>query len=257
MIIDEKHVKIHGCFVVWDGITRPDTGPDNKPKYSLKVVVNPNSPDLAEFQQLANASLQQSKFKGVLPQGGRMPVGQAMPTEFNGMFNGWAVLNCNSQRLPDVYDENGQRLDPLQYGQLLYGGQQVDTLVHCYEYDKAGNRGIATGLDAFAIIVSANAPRQNFGGAGIDTSAAFGGAPAQQPAQQVPAQQVPAQGQQPYQQPAQGQQPYQQPAQQAPAGNVAGNAGQGQPGTQASAAGATTSPSSQQPQQAHNFLPPQ
>ena len=109
-----------------------------------------------------------------------MPVGQAMPTEFNGMYNGWAVLNCNTNRVPDVYDENGQRLDPMQYAASIYGGQQVDVLLHCYEYDKAGNRGVATGLDAFAIIASANAPRQSFGGDGIDTTGAFGGGQPQQ-----------------------------------------------------------------------------
>ena len=43
---DEKHVKICGCYVVWDGITRPDTGPDNKPKYSLKVVADPVDPSV-------------------------------------------------------------------------------------------------------------------------------------------------------------------------------------------------------------------
>jgi hypothetical protein len=172
---DEKHVKINGCFIVWDGITRPDTGPDNKPKYSLKVVVPPNSPDMQLYGQLSNQALQESKWKGVLPSGARMPIGTARPDEFNGMFNGFAVLNCNSQRLPDVYDEAGQRLEPMQYSQLLYGGQQVDVLVHCYEYDKAGNKGIATGLDGFSIIVSANAQRQQFGNAGIDTSGAFNG----------------------------------------------------------------------------------
>jgi hypothetical protein len=171
---DEKHIKLCGCFVVWDGITRPDKNPDGSPKYSLKVVV-PVGQDLQLYSDLANRALQESKWKGTLPAGARMPVGQAQAHEFNGMYNGWAVLNCNSQRLPDVYDEAGQPLDPMQYGQLLYGGQQVDVLVHCYEYDKAGNKGIATGLDGFAIIVSANAQRQQFGNAGIDTSGAFGG----------------------------------------------------------------------------------
>ena len=172
---DDKHVKITGCTIVWDGITRPDTGPDGKPKFSLKVVVPPQSQDLPLMNNLANLALQESKFQGVLPQGARMPIGTARQDEFNGMFPGWAVLNCNSNRLPDVYDANGQRLDPMQYGPQIYGGQQVDVLVHCYEYDKAGNRGIATGLDGFECIVAANAQRQNFGGAGIDTSGAFGG----------------------------------------------------------------------------------
>ena len=181
MIFDAEHVKIHGCFIVWDGITQPDVA-QGKNKYSLKVVVPPSSPDLNDMNNLANQTLQSSPFKGVLPNGAGMPISVADQSAFDGLYNGHIVLNCNTQRLPTVYDENGAVLDPMQYGPLIYGGQQVDVLVHCYHYDKAGNKGIATGLDAFSIIVSANAQRQNFGGKGIDTSGAFsgGGQPQQQ-----------------------------------------------------------------------------
>ena len=228
-IFDAEHVKIHGAVVVWDGITQPDVGQDGKPKFSLKVVVPPHSPDLQDIVNLANTTLQTSPFKGILPQGALIPgMAIAGPQEFDGLFNGWSVFNCNTQRLPTVYDELGKVMDPMQYGPLIFGGQQVDVLIHCYHYDKAGNKGIATGLDAFSIIVSANAQRQNFGGSGIDTSSAFGpgGGGGGQPAQQQGGYQQPAQqGQQVqqggYQQPAQnGQQPaqqqggYQQPAQQ-------------------------------------------
>jgi hypothetical protein len=236
-LFDEKHVKICGCYVVWDGITRPDKNPDGSPKYSLKVVVDPNNPDIGLYHQLSARALQESKWQGVLPAGARMPVGQARADEFNGLFNGWAVLNCNSQRIPDIRDEQtGALLDPMQYGPLLYGGQKVDVLVHCYEYDKAGNKGIATGIDAFSIIVSANAPRQQFGNAGIDTSGAFSGG-AGQPMQQQPMQQQPMQQQPMQQQPMQQQPMQQQPVRYDP------NTGQPIP--------------SGQPQQAHNFLPNQ
>ncbi len=236
---DEKHIKICNCFVVWDGVTRPDQGPSGKPKYSLKVVVDPSSPDMALFGQLGIATLQESQWKGQLPAGGRMPIGQATASEFNGMFPGWAVLNCNSQRLPDVYDENGQLLDGMQYGNLLYGGQQVDVLVHCYAYDKAGNKGIATGLDGFSIITSANAQRQNFGSAGVDTSGAFGGG---NPGYQNNNNQNGGGGG--------GNPGYQNNNNQ----NGGGGGGGGNPQT----SGQTASPSDQrQPQQAHDFLPQQ
>lgn len=172
---DKDHVMIQGATVVWDGITRPDQAPDGSPKYSLKIVVPPQCTDLPDFNTLANQKLQESEFKGTLPAGGRMPVGTAGANEFNGMFTGWTVLNCNSRRVPDVYDENGQQLQPMQYGPLLYGGQRVNVLVHCYAYNNAGNRGIACGLDGFSIITSAQAPRQDFGGSSVDTAAAFGG----------------------------------------------------------------------------------
>jgi len=174
-MFDEKHVKIEGCFIVWDGVTRPDQNPDGSPKYSLKVVVDPNSPDLALFNQVCVNALNESEFKGQLPAGGRMAIGQAQAHEYNGLFPGFGVLNCNTNRVPDVFDENGNRLEPMQYGPLLYGGQRVDVVVHAYAYNKAGNKGIATGLDGFGVIVSAQAPQQSFGGGGVDVSAAFGG----------------------------------------------------------------------------------
>lgn len=187
MFFDRDHVMINGATVVWDGITRPDQAPDGSPKYSLKVVVPPQCTDLPDFSTLANQKLQESEFKGTLPAGGRMPIGTAGANEFNGMFTGWTVLNCNSRRVPDVYDENGKLLQPMQYGPLLYGGQRVNVLVHCYAYNNMGNKGVACGLDGFAIVASAQAPRQDFGGSSVDTAAAFGGgAPAQGQAAAAP-----------------------------------------------------------------------
>ncbi len=211
-------LKICGAIVVWDAITRPEINDSGKQKWALKVVVNPNDPDLQLLNNLANECLQESPFKGVLPQGGRMPIGTAGPAEFNGLFPGWAVLNPGTYRTPMVYDENGQVLDPMAYGNMLYSGQQVDIVVHCYHYDNKA-KGVACGLDGFAIIASANATRQNFGGGGIDAAGAFAGGPAQQQAapqqqyQQQPAQQQAAPQQQYPQQPQQ-QQPGGQPQQQ-------------------------------------------
>jgi hypothetical protein len=185
-MFDEKHLKICGCTVVWDAITSPDTNDSGKQKWGLKVVVAPGNPDLALAQQLANGALQTSKWKGVLPNGGNMPLGTATAAEFNGMFNGYAVFSAGTYRgIPEVFDENGGPIDPMQLSNLLYPGQQVDVLVHTYEYDNK-SKGIAFGLSGFAIIASANAPRQNFGGASVNAAAAFGGgsaAPAQQPQQ--------------------------------------------------------------------------
>lgn len=194
---DQSHVKISGCTIVWDGITRPDKNQDGTPKYTLKLVVDPNNPDLAEFHQLAQETLQQSQFKGVLPAGGRMPIGVAEATEFNGMFPGHCVISAKTKFMPDVYDENGQPLDPMQYGGMLYPGQRVDVLLHCYEYNAAGNRGISAGLDAFAIIASAQAPKLDIGGGRMDTSGAFGGGGQQQPYGPPPGQQQPPYGQPP------------------------------------------------------------
>jgi hypothetical protein len=184
LVIDDKHVKIVGCTVVWDSITRPEVNDGGNTRWGVKVVVNPASPDIALLKQLADRELAESEFRGVLPNGGLMPIGTAGPQEFNGLFNGYAVLNCTTFRAPEVFDENGQRLDPMQYGSLLYSGQKVDVVVHCNAYNNK-SKGVAARLDGLAIIASAQAPRIDVGGGGVDVSQAFGGgapAPVSQPA---------------------------------------------------------------------------
>ena len=177
---DENHVRLDGGIVVWDGVTQPETQQQGanagKPKWTLKVVFPPQCPDLPLYDQLAQKRLRESKFKGNLPAGGRMPIGQVQQGEFNDLFPGWLVISFKTTlRAPDVYDENGQLLDPMQYGNMIYNGQKVNVLAHCYDYDNAGNKGISAGLDGIQIIASANAQRLNIGGGGVDTASAFGG----------------------------------------------------------------------------------
>ena len=233
---DENHVKICGGTVVWDGITRPEVlaqgAKAGQPKWNIKCLFNPQNPDLVLFDALVQRKLLESKWRGQLPPGGRLPGSVVQPHEYNGQFTGWIAISFKTTlRVPDVYDETATLLDPMQYGQMIYGGQQVDILAHCYEYDAAGNKGIAAGIDAFSILISANAPRQDFGGGGVDTAGAFGGQPPQgQPPAGYPPQGQPPQGQPPAGYPPQGQPPV-----------------QGQPPAQDPG----------YPAQAHNFLPGQ
>ena len=266
----DKHVKLDNGIVVWDGITRPETIAQGdhagKLKWSLKVIFPPTCPDLQLFNNIVQQELQHGLFKGSLPTGGQLPIKQATPQEYNGQYNGWFAINFNSMRNPQVVDENGATLDPMQYGQLIYAGQQVSVVAHVYSYDTKGNKGVAAGLDGFGIITSANAPRQNFGGSGVDISQAFGGQ------QQTPQAQNGFQGQlataqnytsQPPPTQPQGGQPMQNPLQQAPQDSTAqfqGATGQ-QNQAQFIASGTTTYPSSppqqQFGQQQQQFLPQQ
>lgn len=225
-IFDDKHVKLCGGILVWDGVTQPEQVTQGqqagKLKYSLKAVFEPHNPDIALFEQLSQKALMESKWRGQLPAGGRMPIGFVQPGEFNDMFPGYRVISFKTTlKQPDVYDENGGIIDPMRFSAVIYGGQKVDVLAHCYEYDAAGNKGISAGLDAFAVIESAQMPRQQFGN-GINTASAFG----QGAAQTAGAPSNP---------------------------NLSGQSGY--------ANGATAYPSSQAapqygaPQQAHNFLP--
>ena len=181
----ETSVVIHDCTIVWDGLNRPEQDNQGAPKYVLKVVINPSNPDLAEFNQIAQEALQTSKFNGVLPQGGRMPVGTAGPAEFGGMFPGFGVISAKTKFMPAVHAEDNSILDPMQWAAQIYPGQKVNVLVDCYEYDAMGNKGIGCGLQGVQLLTSQNAQRLALGGGGADTTAAFGG-PQAQPAQPGP-----------------------------------------------------------------------
>lgn len=173
---DETHVIIKDCIVVYDGMNRPeDPNSNGNTKRSLKVVIHPNNPDIQVLQQLADNELMQSEFKGNLPRGGFMPINYVQPNEFEGMYTGYAVVNCSTFKMPDVYDENVQQLnDPMQYLPMTYSGQNVDVMLHCSAYNNV-SKGVASRMDGYLINMSKNAQRQSFGGGGVDTAAGFGG----------------------------------------------------------------------------------
>ena len=233
--IDDNHVLVNDAIIVWDGMTSPDQGENGKVMRNLKVVVPAHSPDVPLINALAEKGLRESKWRGTLPHGGNMPVSPVAPNQYNGVFPNHIQFSAKTGYIPDVWDEYGNQLEAMQYGPMIYQGQRVNILISAYEYDNK-QKGIGFGLDAFAILASLQAPRQHFGGQGIDSSKVFGQG-AQQPQQgyQQPMQQQP-QYQQPVQQP---QQAYQQPAQ----GHMQGSPMQPQQGYQ--------QPMQQQPQQGY------
>ena len=177
--LDATHVQVNDCIVVWDAITRPEVNDGGNTRWGLKVVIHPNNPDLALIQQLANSELQNSEFKGVLPNGGIMPIGTAAATEFNGLFTGYAVVSASTFKMPNVHEEGGAIMQPMQYGNLLYSGQSVNIIVNASAYNNK-SKGVALRLDGFQINASRNAERLAFGGGGYDTSQAFGAGGGQQ-----------------------------------------------------------------------------
>jgi len=182
-LFDENHGMINEGIICWDGITQPETVKNDDgtsyTKWTIKCIYAPNNPDIAMANELAQKCLRESKWKGYLPNGGNLPVNTLTPAEYDGRFTGHYVINFTTYRQPDVYDENGALLDPMQYGRLIYSGQLVNVLFSCKSYDNK-SKGIKAQLAGFSILASRNAPRQEFGGGGIDTSKAFGSAPAQQ-----------------------------------------------------------------------------
>jgi hypothetical protein len=182
LLEDNIHVKICGGLVAYDGISQPST-PDNGEGlcWEIKMMFPPNTPDLDVLYQAAQAELAAGELKGVLPPGGCLPINPVDPTKAGfEQFAGWYQVNFKTWRQPQIVDENGARLDPMQYVAMLYNGQRVDIVGHCKTYNNK-QKGVACRLDGLAIIASANAPRLDGlgGGSSYDVGAAFGGAPQQ------------------------------------------------------------------------------
>jgi len=201
---------INNCRVVYDGISSPEMvkGKDgNFQKFKLKVVTEPNNPDVQLLEQLGKKALHQSAvFNGTLPPGAYWLTKQVPPGKYNDLFPGFVSINAITYRMPQVIDENIQPIAPMMIGQLLYQGQIVNLAVKAKEYNEV-SQGIKAELHIIQVVTSANAPQLSLGG--VDAASVFGGQQPQQPAYGQQPQQ-PAYGQQP-QQPAYGQQP-QQPA---------------------------------------------
>jgi hypothetical protein len=170
----DNHVVTGPCIIVWDAITRPNVNvQSNTQSWALKVVCPANTPDFRDVQELADKELMQGMWRGKLPVGGRVPVGDARPGEFLDMFPGQKVLNPKTtQGAPKVYDAAGNILSPMVYGPQLYQGAVVELMIHAFSYDNI-NKGVGFGLDAIRI-VDATTPRLNLGGSGVDTDAVFG-----------------------------------------------------------------------------------
>lgn len=198
-------VLVEGAIIVWgQSLTQPDEMEGGGNKWSVKVVIEPNNPAIADLQQFEQQALQNSEFKGVLPNGGRMALGQAGPQEFNGMFPGYGVINPSTYQVPQIYGEDGQNItNPMQLAQLVYTGQRVDVIVTCKAYNQK-SKGIKTQLEGVRILASQQAQPIQLGGGGFNAANAFGNGGGQQQQggfqQQQPQQQQQQGGFQPQQQ---------------------------------------------------------
>lgn len=172
--IDEKRVLAKGAVIVWEGITRPDTTPQGDIKHNLKVALRPGSPEIAELQALATAALvANSEMQGTLPPGGNWPLivleagEKTDPTTV-----GFTAFNAKTGLgAPQVFDVNGQLLNAMQYGSMLYAGAIVDILVSAYSFTNK-SKGVAFSLDGVRI-VDATTPKLSIA-AGFDASSIFG-----------------------------------------------------------------------------------
>jgi hypothetical protein len=179
------------AVIIWDGVTQPEMKDDKQKggtfaQYSLKVAVSNTAPEIAELDQIARAALTaDSTFRGQLPPGGNWPLVAIDPNQYEGRLPAHTAFNCKSRRVPQVFDANGQELNPMVYGPMLYPGAVVQVLVNAYTFNNV-SKGVTFGLAGIKI-VDPQAPRLPVGG--VDASAVFGAGAAPQATYQPPVQQ--------------------------------------------------------------------
>jgi hypothetical protein len=178
----DKNVIARGV-ILWDGVTRPELKDDGKggkrTQYSLKVALLTSQPEVNEVAAICTDALNaDTTFRGKLPPGGCWPLIPVDPQQFEGRLPQHVAFSCKTYRTPQVFDINRQEIAPMIYGPMLYPGAIVDVLVSAFAFANV-SKGIALSLDGI-MIIDATAPRLPVGG--VDAGAAFGSAPAPQPA---------------------------------------------------------------------------
>ena len=176
----DKFVITGNARVLWDGITRPTAVDGGGQRHTLKVAHPASAPEIAELDSIAKKALSEdSKFRGQLPPGGIWPLNDIQQGEYENLLVGHKVFNTVSYQAPDVYDANGDKLDPMQYSAMFYPGATVQLIVCAKTYDNV-SKGVKYELHGIKI-VDATSPKLPVPSS-VDAAAAFSQAPATQTA---------------------------------------------------------------------------
>lgn len=186
MFYNDNFVITCNARVIWDGVVaKPEQMDDGSFKYSLRVAIPANAPEISELQTIIDRELQTGIFKGVFPNGGNQAMSDVGAGEFGDMLVGHKVMNSVTYGTrPDVYDINGQMLDPMVYGHMLYPGATVQLILSARSYNNK-SKGLGFWLNGIKII-DTTSPKLPVGHS-VDAAAAFAQAPAQAGSAQVPA----------------------------------------------------------------------
>jgi hypothetical protein len=180
MFYQDIYVITCNARILWDGVTRPEALDGGGQKHNMKIAILANAPEVAELQTLLNNELANGEFRGQLPPGALPGMSDVRPGEFGDMLPGHKVLNSVTYNgAPDVYDINGNKLDPMHYSAMLYPGSTVQLVVSARTYNNK-SKGLGFWLNGIKIIDAASA-KLPVGNGGCDAGAAFAAAPAGAP----------------------------------------------------------------------------
>ncbi len=186
MFYQDNYVITCNARILWDGITRPEALDGGGQKHSMKVALLASAPEVGELQSILTKELTAGEFRGQLPPGALPGMGDIRNGEYDNMLVGHKVINSVTYNgCPDVFDINGQKLDPMHYAAMLYPGATVQLIVSARTYNNK-SKGLGFWLNGIKIIDSTS-PKLPVGSGHIDAGAAFTGAAAGNTQQQAAA----------------------------------------------------------------------
>lgn len=166
------------ALITWNGCVPPDKDErTGNPVWTMGVAYPKSSPEAAELRALCQEALNASEFKGVMPAGGSLPFQECDTAKLGPLVTGMERVSAKTYNgMPQVLDKDGADVPQMALASQLYPGCKVKLMVHAYVYNKAGNKGVALGLDAIQIIDSTAEKLPVMAGpTAADVRAAFGG----------------------------------------------------------------------------------
>lgn len=123
-------------------VFQPQSAFDNQePKYSIVMLFPKKGTDLTQLKQLLQDAARE-KWGEKIPKPLRNPIRDGDEKDMDGYKDHWFV-SATSKTKPGLVD---QGLQPILSAEDFYSGCYARATVTAFAYDKAGNRGIAFGL---------------------------------------------------------------------------------------------------------------
>lgn len=192
--LQDNYVLVAGGVLIWDGLNNPDVKEGKEGKYTtfnLSVGLPNTSPDKPLLEGICNEEFQTGYWKGKWPTNGFWPIKNIDPTKFEGYLPAHFEIKAVTYQMPEVYDANNNRLDPMQFKSMLYAGCAVDIIVSPRSYDNV-SKGIGFWLNGVRIMDTTRPKLPGIGG--IDAGKAFGAPTGPGPAMGGPAGPTPPAG---------------------------------------------------------------
>jgi Protein of unknown function (DUF2815) len=121
--------------------------PSGALKYSVTLLIEPNDPMIPMMKEAIKEAAVE-KWADKIPKGLRNPIRDGNEKEYAG-FAGHLFVSCNSDNKPGVVDAAAK---PITEEKHIYSGCWARVDINFFGYHKAGNQGVACGLNNIQVL---------------------------------------------------------------------------------------------------------